>query len=212
MRAVHALTFKCISQYILCSIRFPAHRLVLRASSKYFDALLGPNFREGAEKNVVLGGIDGPTLKKIIDFIYTGRITIANSSVVDILDAASRMELVSLEARCTTFLENNLKIGNCVNALVNADKYQLKALLPKALDFIRENFEDVPADDIPKIDEEHFQALLKHDQLSGAESDIFDRLVLWITQNKKKKAKFESSFLRLIRLPLIPIEVCCGFV
>lgn len=206
-------TSKCISRHIcLFKIRFPAHRLVLSASSKYFNALLGPNSPKGTDKNVVLKNIDGATLKKVIDFIYTARITIDSKSVAAILEAASRMELVSLVERCCTFWENNLTIANCVDSLVNADKYHLNNLFPNAFEFIRKNFEAVPAADIPKIDEESFRAILNHDRLSAAETTTFERLVLWLGGKKLKKTNSESSFLKLIRLQHIPIEVSCGFV
>lgn len=88
----HAVSSQCVCWFL----RFNVHRNIMMASSPYFNALLGPNYKEAEKKEIKLSKIDGKTLKTIIHFCYTGRVEITNDTVADILAAASSMELVQL--------------------------------------------------------------------------------------------------------------------
>lgn len=69
----------------------------MAAASKYFKSLFGPNFDAGRDNEIVMKEIGGPMLKLIIDFCYTGRVTLTEVNVNDVLEAASSMELTKLE-------------------------------------------------------------------------------------------------------------------
>lgn len=187
--------------------RFPAHRVIMAASSEYFKALLGPNFREGSEKLVTLKEIDGPTLKCVIDFIYTGNVTITNENVHAIIAAASSMGPITLETKCAAFWESILAVGNCVEILLNAEKYHLKELVPKAECFICVNFVAVPIGDIPKLSAVHMEKLLDNTKIDADESDIFDRLVHWIMEKSDEPKEVHMNLIKLIELERMPVKV-----
>lgn len=113
----------------------------MMSASDYFQALLGPNFREGRKKIINLPNIDGATLKVIIQFCYTGKVQINAENIVNILSAASAMELVLIEEKCEQFWNENLATFNCIDIFSLADKYNFRDLRQKALEFICENFE-----------------------------------------------------------------------
>lgn len=97
--------------------------------------------------------------------------------------------------------------GNCVGIFLNADKFQLNNLRSKALEFICDHFEAVPIECMQQIDTKNFQDVLKNDQITAAESIVFDRLFQWMDKNKTVAAEVTSSMLELIRLHHIPIAV-----
>lgn len=186
--------------------RISAHRAILKASSKYFKALLGPNFSEGNKQEIPLEFIDGATLKTIVNFIYTGRIEIDETNVGDIIGAASQMELVRLEEKCAKFWTAILAIDNCVEIFLNADRYHLTNLRSKALKLICDRFEEVPIDESQQFDVKNLQEVLKLNQITAPETVIFDRLVQWINHTKIK-AKIAPEMLKLIRLDHISSAV-----
>lgn len=178
----------------------------MRASSEYFHILLGPNFREGTEENVVLKEIDGETLKSIIHFVYHREITIDHGNFINILRASSWMGLTDLQNRCASF-GIGVNAENCIEILLIADGFdKLKSI---AFDVICENFEKLPYDEIEEIDEANYEKLLMCDQLSGAETDIFNGLVHWISINKAEGDICISKLLKQIRLKNIPKAVRC---
>lgn len=159
----------------------------------------------GTEKNILLKHIDGPTLKIILDFIYTGHIEITGDNVDAVIAAASSMELIAIEEICGKFWVANLSNENCVDIYLSADKYNLMDLRSKALNFISKNFEAVPI--IRQIDDQNFEKIIKHDKITAAETIVLDRLVEWINRNESKSVKVVADLLKSIRLECIPNKV-----
>lgn len=135
-----------LNSYFCC--RFPVNRKIISESSEYFEVLLGPNFREGTANEITLKSVDGPTLKAIIGYIYTGVVELSGDNVESVLSAASGMELVSLERQCEKYLDDNLTEENCAISLLLADKYYLNQLYGKALAFVCEHFEKISTTDL----------------------------------------------------------------
>lgn len=148
-------------------------------------------------------------LKTILDFIYSGQIDINEENVGDIVAAASSMELIALEERCGKFWAVDLKVENCVEIYLNADKYRLSDLHTKALKFVCNHFEAVPIDDIQQLDEKNLLDVLKYDEITAPETIIFNRLSQWMNQNKVEADEFASNMLDAIRLNHIPYPVSC---
>lgn len=201
------------THFFCVNFRFPAHRLILIASSKYFKGVLGPTFGEEAEKEIVFADIDALTLSAVLDFIYFGRIEITEENVDSFITAASSMELIGLAEKCGKFWAAKLATENCVRFFLNADKHHLRGLWSIAMKFICDNFEAISSDDIQQIDEKNFRELLNQDQINAAETVIFDRLIQWIDENKEAEERVDSNLLKSIRLAHIPSTVsscvCC---
>lgn len=170
--------------------------------------MLGPNFREGSEKRITLQGVDGPTLKAVICYIYAGQIELTEDNVANILAASSGMEIVSLERKCGQYLkEVVLRKDNCLDVLMLADTYNVQSLKPQALQLVCENFEILPRADILKIDGNIFTDILRSNVIKLMETDLFDCLVEWLQQNETERAKFVPSLLKLVKLEYMPGEV-----
>lgn len=169
--------------------------------------MFGPNFCEGGKKEIVLQHIDGATLQCLIEFCYKGRTTITTDNVEDLIDAAASMEFVRLEQDCCKFLIDYLRVDNCLDALLIADKYNFEELSKKSLKFIRDHFEDVPIADMLEISYTYFTELLKYEDHKIHERIVFDRLVRWIDYDKKERTKYVPSLIVYIRLEHITDKV-----
>lgn len=101
----------------------------------------------------------------------------------------------------------NLTTGNCVDTLLNANKYSLLKLALRVKHFICAHFESVSFDDIQKIDAINLGELLHNHEIQAAESIIFDRLMHWIIKNGAEQSEINSNLVRLIRLQYIPDTV-----
>lgn len=75
----------------------------MAAASECFKSYFGSQFEEGWNKEVVLKEFDGPMLKLIIDFCYTGRVAVTEANVNDIRAAASSLKLTALEQKIHGF-------------------------------------------------------------------------------------------------------------
>lgn len=181
------------------------------AASPYFHALLGPNYREANENDVVLTDIDGKTLTSVIEFCYTGRIKIDTDNVNAIMAAASSKELIHLEKICSQFWSEKLDISNCLSVLLVAEKYHLTDLRHTSVLYICANFVDIPIAEMVKVDEKMLEAILKQDQLSAPESFIFECFMKWVQHDELHRSVHVALLANLIRLEHIPGEVMGTF-
>lgn len=187
--------------------RFSIHRLVMMISSQYFRALLGSNFKEGVEKEVSVGGLDGPTLKAIIDYCYTGNMEINEEYIEKIVSAASWMDLVRIEEKCEKVWREKLSSFNCVETFSLADKYSLTDLREKSLDFICEHFEAVAAGQLQEVGLQYFCEFFKCDRIHALEEHIFQRLIQWVDFDEEARSKYVPELLNLINLKKIATPV-----
>lgn len=169
--------------------------------------MLGPNFREGNEDEIVLKSVDGPTLKSIICYIYAGYIELTKDNIENVLSAASGMELVALEEKCAEYLQENLTNENCVNTLLLADRYSLNQPKKSALSRVCTHFEYIPTDYILPMSSDSLLQILKSDKIQIPETKIFECLVEWVKKNETERAKFVPEHLKYIRLQYIPGQV-----
>lgn len=176
-------------------------------ASKYFQALLGPNFKEGHEEEVTLPNVDGPTLKSIIDFCYSGNIKITDENIMEVISAASAMELVFIEQKCEQFWNNRLAAPNCVETFLQADKYNFLELRKKSLDFICENFVLVGCNKFQELEFSHFSEIMKCDEIQALESSIFLHSLKWVDYDVENRSKYAPELIKLIRLGKIEPEV-----
>lgn len=180
----------------------------MSATGPYFRALLGPDYKEANDNQVQIRDIDGPTLKAIIDFCYTGHTEITADNVVDLINAASSMELLLLEKLCSDFLSKNLNNSNCLSVLLLANTFaQLTDLQQAAMRYICSHFSKIPITDMVELDEKLFGTILKHDEIATAESTIFDTFVEWTQHDKEHRSSCVAGLAQYIRLMHIPGEV-----
>lgn len=187
--------------------RFLVSRETIARSSKYFEVLFGPDFKEGTEEEIILKNIDGPTLKAVIEFIHTGGIELTADNIESILAAASGMEILSLEQKCDQYLQSSLSTENCMETLVLADRYCFKELRKNALEMVSAKYEEIPTADILLINASLFGELLKSDRIKAPETVIFNSLLEWANEGGIERASCLPELLKLIRLEFIPGEV-----
>lgn len=185
--------------------RISVHRLVMMSASKYFQALLGPHFKESQEEEVYIADIDGTTLKLIIDFCYTGQLQITDDNIAQIISAATAMELVVIEEKCQQFWTKILAASNCVGIFSVADRYSFLELRQRSRDMICEYFEEVSTSEVQTLTFSCFSELLKCDHLHAMwqEEFIFQRMTQWIDYDEINRSDFAPELFQLIRLEIL---------
>ena len=115
----------CDVRLCVDSAQFPAHKVVLAASSPYFHAMFTGGFQERDSATVTLKGIDASILDKILHHIYSGGdpldVTLDNYQLF--MEAADLLDLQTVMECCSQFLEEELDIENCVDIRIIAAKH-----------------------------------------------------------------------------------------
>lgn len=91
---------------------FRAHRNVLFASSGYFRMLLsqGPNGLSDSV-NATFDVFSPETFTVILDFIYSGQLDLSSHNVIEVMSAASYLQMNNVINYCKNFIKSSLDIS-----------------------------------------------------------------------------------------------------
>lgn len=168
----------------------------MNAASKYFADLLGPNFQEGKPKEFVLDDSDGPTIKTVVNFCYTGNIDLSEENAEKCLKIASDVEIDFLEKKCRQFYSKKLNVDNSVSILMIADKYRIGDLRQRAFNLVCEKFEIVSTTDIQKLNHSLLVELLKCNKILESGDLCAQRLLDWFQSDEVERGVYMPQLLK----------------
>ncbi|NXK71974.1 ZBT8A protein, partial [Amazona guildingii] len=91
---------------------FKAHRNVLFASSGYFKMLLSQSSKETSQPTVATFEVFSPeTFVVILDFVYSGILALTGQNVIEVMSAASYLQMTDILNVCKTFIKSSLDIN-----------------------------------------------------------------------------------------------------
>ncbi|XP_005079542.1 zinc finger and BTB domain-containing protein 8A [Mesocricetus auratus] len=91
---------------------FKAHRNVLFASSGYFKMLLSQNSKETSQPATATFQAFSPdTFTVILDFVYSGKLSLTGQNVIEVMSAASFLQMTDVISVCKTFIKSSLDIS-----------------------------------------------------------------------------------------------------
>lgn len=120
-----------------------AHRVVLASFSRYFEALLGDNWKEGKKDEVEVLGLDEDAVSDLIEFAYSGHVDISIDNVQTLLEAANYLGVEFVKRSCEEFLRNAIDDRTCLDILQLADFFSLKELTEDAKRYALRHFTGV---------------------------------------------------------------------
>lgn len=121
------------------------HKCVLAAHSAYFDSLFKNlnrcvnevNKEDNSLIDVLNVNAKHPELLMIvIDYVYTGTITLTSDNIAEVTGLASQFHLLKLEEHCSQYLNENVSEETCFYVLALAQQHNLSKLRNSVLGFI----------------------------------------------------------------------------
>ncbi|KAE8624606.1 hypothetical protein XENTR_v10006002 [Xenopus tropicalis] len=91
---------------------FRAHRNVLYASSGYFKMLLSQSSGNvGQPTTATFDVFSADTFTAILDFMYSGKLNLSGQNVIEIMSAASYLQMTEVIGVCKMFIKSSLDIN-----------------------------------------------------------------------------------------------------
>ena len=120
-----------------------AHRCILVAGSDYFKSrFIGP-FKADTMQQVDLSETgDVAAVELMLNFLYTGEVTIDSTNVEPILKVSSFFMISELRDLCTDFVEKNLALNTCLKYFLLSVDHMIPEIGKKLEQTIKSRFHD----------------------------------------------------------------------
>ncbi|XP_072323043.1 kelch-like protein 38 [Scyliorhinus torazame] len=195
-----------LTDVILCAgdKEVPCHRNVLASSSPYFRAMFCDNFKESFLTRVHLLGVHEDILTQIVDYVYTGEITIDATNVFSLMEAAGIYQYPKVLEACSLYLQNQLSAENCLGMVRLAQIFSYKSLEKRAKAIALQHFHEVASsEDLKELSCSELADYLGDDELCAEEEQVFDTLATWISHDPTTRQKHVHELLEKVRLQYV---------
>jgi len=184
---------------------FAAHRIVLAASIPYFRAMFTHDMVEAKRPEITMHSIDPSAMETLVNFAYTGRVTISTSNVQNLMLGASFLQLTKVRDACADFLQNRLTPQNVLGIRSFAESLGSQSLVRSSEKFVQKHFKPVSeSEEFLAVGLNEVSELMDREELHVASEEIvFLAVMRWIKQNTEERGDHLSSLLVKVRLPLL---------
>ncbi|NXA52348.1 KLH30 protein, partial [Nothocercus julius] len=185
---------------------FPCHRGVLALCSHYFDAMFSGNFVESITARVEIKDVDPEALEVLLDFAYTGKITINQANVEGLIRTSNQLHFPTIQKVCSRYLRQQMDATNCLGICEFGESHGCPEVSSKAWSFLQENFEAVSQqEEFLQLSKERLATYLSKDQLQVQEEQSLAEAVLrWVRYDTEPRAQFLPELLELAHLVSLP--------
>jgi hypothetical protein len=211
LRKVHSL--RCHRK--LCDVvlraggrEIPTHRAVLSACSSYFLAMFTHELLESGQEVVEIKDMDPDILSSLVDFAYTGLITVTVENVQEVLSAASLLQISQVQNLCCEFLKKQLDASNCLGIKCFAEANGCPQLSDIINTFARQHFQEVAlGSEFLNNTWENVAALISSNNLNvKKEENVYMSVLQWVKQSPSERTEHLPNLLNYVRLPMLSVS------
>ncbi|XP_060871866.1 kelch-like protein 2 isoform X2 [Metopolophium dirhodum] len=179
------------------------HKVVLASASPYFHAM----FTNCDEKNqylVIMKQLDSTALQLLVNFIYTGEITVTENNLHVLLPASNLLQLQEVKEACCDFLQAQMCPKNCIGINALADLHSCKKLLTSSELYIQQHFLDVAeGNEFLYLSTGQMVKLIASDGVKvPSEEKIFESVIRWVKHDLGSRKCILPQLMEHVRLPL----------
>ncbi|KAJ8012789.1 hypothetical protein DPEC_G00046520 [Dallia pectoralis] len=162
------------------------------------------DMRERSNNLIKLTGIDCDILSALLNYIYTSTVSITETNVQSMLEAADLLQFNSVKKACENFLIRFLDVDNCLGMHSFAELHVCPALEQEAQRVMLSRFEDLmQQEEFLEVDYYKLSSVMGSESLNvWKEEVLLDAVVKWITHDLVNRVGHVEDLLRCIHLEL----------
>ncbi|XP_060085733.1 BTB/POZ domain-containing protein 6-like [Ylistrum balloti] len=170
-------------------VGIPAHRLILAMRSAVFRTMFYGSLPEkGPEVKIV--DIASDIFSSVLRYVYSDEVSIDDETVIPLLHASQKYELLTLLHECENYLEGALNVKNVCTILNHAALFGMEDLIKDALSFLEINAAEVfKEESFTFLTQGNFAMVLKSERIGTAEINIFNAAIRWADEQCTKAEK-----------------------
>ena len=186
-------------------VSLPAHRVVLAANIPYFRAMLTSHMQEASQRDITLKNVDSDGLKRIVGYVYSGKLEITENSSQGVLVTASLLGLPDIVSACVRYIGKHLSAANCLGLAEFGRLHQLEGLVAMAGKYAYEHFVEVAKqDEFVDLSVNRLEEFVASDEISvRAEEEVYDAVTRWIQHDPEDRKEYIDQLYRHVRFPIL---------
>jgi len=200
---------------------FYAHKFILSISSPVFEAWFNHDGwsmsnNKSNESEITLSDEEPEAFRNLLLFIYTDKVNVNATNVLDTLYTAKKYCVTYLEKACINYLETCLDPESAFFLLTKARMFNENELADNALEYIDVMPSTFDTDGFLETTEDIICEILKRDTLNMPEIDLYKSIIKWSKEECKRRQLNDTNenirkilrknIIYLIRFPLMRIE------
>ncbi|XP_042362964.1 kelch-like protein 10 [Plectropomus leopardus] len=188
-------------------IEFPVHRIVLCQCSSYFIALF-KRWATPDKKIFDIPGLSPDMMQLIIEFAYSGSVSVTEDNVQELLHAADQLNVMDVVQTCCNFLGEHLCPENCVGIFHLTNIIFHSELQRKAYRYIIDHFEEVVyTEEFLQLSVQELTGIIERDDLNvRLESTVYEAILRWISHKPAERNGYIAELLYKVRLALLSLD------
>ena len=142
------------------------------------------------------------TISDVLQFIYTGKVSINSSNAQDLVKIADYLIIPILKTRASLFLQGSINASNCLALESFACQYNCESLQQAAVTYKCENFVAVTkSEDFRTCDVEKIKELICMDEINvSKEDEVYQAVIAWIKYDLPSRECLLPELLKCVRL------------
>ncbi|XP_030646596.1 gigaxonin [Chanos chanos] len=176
---------------VLDGEEIPVQKNVLAAASPYIRTKLNynPPKEDGSVYRIELQGISVPIMRKILEYIFSGEISLSEDTIQDVVQAADMLLLTDLKSLCCQFLESCIAAENCIGIRLFSLHYCLHHVHHVATEFLQTHFRDVATtEEFRELTPDRLCEVLAMEKLNvGNEKHVLEAVVRWLSHDMEAR-------------------------
>ncbi|KAM9322264.1 kelch-like protein 10 [Pholidichthys leucotaenia] len=183
---------------------FKIHKIILVNLSPYFRALF-LHCASSEQKVFNIPGIAAPIMELILEYAYTGLISVTVENVQELLLTAHQLEVMDIVQICWNLIKNELAPKNCIGIWQFTNVVPCPEMRYKVCRYITDHFVDVvSSEEFLQLSVEELEDILGRDELCvKRENSVYEAAIKWMLHMPEKREEHAVRLLSKVRLGLM---------
>uniref|UniRef100_A0A3B4WP70 Gigaxonin n=1 Tax=Seriola lalandi dorsalis TaxID=1841481 RepID=A0A3B4WP70_SERLL len=178
----------------------PVQKNILAAASPYIRTKLNynPPKEDGSTYKIELQGVSMAIMKQILDYIFSGEITLSEETIQDMVQASDLLLMTDLKSLCCQFLESCITAENCIGIRLFSLHYCLYHVHYAATEFLQTHFRDVAiSEEFRELPRDRLCEVLAMEKLNvGNEKHVLEAVVRWFAHDPEDRRAMGEPLMR----------------
>ncbi|XP_078489736.1 kelch-like protein 25 isoform X3 [Ciona intestinalis] len=176
----------------------PASKMVLSCFSEYFHKMFTTEMKEKYKDCVEVNGVDVESMKILVEFMYTGEISIDMDTVCYLLAVTDYLQMQFKEL-CIQYLMDATSPQNCFTIQVLADRFNIPVLSENNNKFIILNYKQVVSNDQFKRQSKEVATLFLQETHNQVSPDlVYTAVMNWVKFDLASNEKYLNELTQFV--------------